>query len=139
MQVWLAVAAVLLFAVGGWLWVRSRSSVQTTAAVVLDLRERSVSRGDNPVVTDRSPLEIPRSAKQVVINLPIGSKEGIYDVALLGGAGIELLHAIGTARLENHVVILRVDLALDSVQPGLYFLGLRQPGLEWTRFPVRMF
>ena len=45
-QLCLAAAAVFLFAVTGWLWVHTRPSVQTSATVVLDLRERSVSRGE---------------------------------------------------------------------------------------------
>jgi hypothetical protein len=44
---WVATAAVLLFAVGGWLWVRARHSVETTDVAVLDLRERSVARGQS--------------------------------------------------------------------------------------------
>ena len=47
---WVATAAVLLFAVGGWLWVRGRHSVQATETAVLDLRERSVARGRAPSV-----------------------------------------------------------------------------------------
>src|SRR5580692_4800359 len=40
-----ASAVVLLFAVGGWLWVRARHSVEATDTAVLDLRERSAVRG----------------------------------------------------------------------------------------------
>src|ERR1700720_4710144 len=72
-QVWLAAAAVFLFAVAGWLWVRTRLSVQTTTTVVLDLRERSVARGQTPAEAGQPPLEIPRTAKHVVMDLPIGS------------------------------------------------------------------
>jgi hypothetical protein len=35
-------------------------------------------------------------------------------------------------------VILRADVDLAGVRPGLYSLGLRQTGPEWTRFPVRV-
>src|SRR5260370_4339491 len=44
-QIWVATAAVLLFAVGGWLWVRARHSMEATDTAVLDLRERSLARG----------------------------------------------------------------------------------------------
>src|SRR5258708_23819092 len=44
---WVATAAVLLFAVGGWLWMRARHSVEETTTAVLDLRERSVARGQS--------------------------------------------------------------------------------------------
>lgn len=138
MQMWLAAAAVLLFATAGWLWVRTRPSVQTTATAVLDLRERSVARGESPADTGQPPLQIPRGAKHMIVDLPIGSKEGIYDVALLDETGTEVLRAAGAAQLENHVVILRADVDLASVHPGSYFLGIRQSGLEWTRFSVRV-
>src|ERR1700692_1180852 len=65
-QLWLAAAAVLLFAVTGWLWVHTRPSVQRSATVVLDLRERSVSRGENSAETKQLALEIPRTAKHLV-------------------------------------------------------------------------
>ncbi len=138
MQVWLAAAAVLLFAFGGLLWVRSRALPQAPDVAVLDLRERSVARGQNPSNTDQPPLEIPHAAKHLVLDLPIGSKEGGYDVALFGETGDEIFRAAGTAQLETHIVILRVDVEVAGVRPGSYFLGLRQPGLEWARFPARV-
>jgi multidrug efflux pump subunit AcrA (membrane-fusion protein) len=137
-QLWLAAAAVLLFAVAGWLWVATRPSVQTSATVVLDLRERSVARGENSADTKQLALEIPRTAKHLVIDLPIGSKEGNYDLALLNEAGDELSRATGIARLEDHIVTLRADIDIRNLNPGLYFLGLRQPGPEWSRYPTRV-
>jgi len=134
-----ATAAVLLFAVGGWLWVRARHPVQTTDTAVLDLRERSVARGQNPSDTSQAPLEIRRTAKHLVLELPIGSKEGTYDVGLLTDTGDELLRATGTAELRDHINSLRVDVDLSSVESGTYSLGVRQPSLEWTRYPMRLF
>jgi hypothetical protein len=134
-----ATAAVLLFAVGGWLWVRARHSVQTTETAVLDLRERSVARGQTPSDTGQAPLEIPRTAKHLVLELPIGSKEGPYDVGLITNTGDELLRATGTAELRDHINRLRVDVDLSSLGPGTYSLGVRQPSLQWTRYPVRVF
>ena len=134
-----ATAAVLLSAVGGWLWVQARHSVQTTETAVLDLRERSVARGQNPSDTGQAPLEIPRTAKHLVLDLPIGSKEGPYDVGLITNNGDELLRARGMAELHDHITDLRVDVDLSGVQAGAYSLGLRQAGLEWTRYPIRVF
>ena len=134
-----ATAALLLFAVGGWLWVRARHSVQTTETAGLDLRERSVARGQNPSDTSQAPVEIPRTTKHLVLDLPIGSKEGPYDVGLLTDAGEELLRATGTAELRDHIIRLRVDVDLSSVGPGTYSLGVRQPSLEWSRYPIRVF
>ena len=89
-QAWLAAAAVLIFAVAGWLWVRTQHSVQPTETAVLDLRELSVARGQNPTQTDQRPLEIHRSAKHLILDLPIGSKEGAYDLALLSETGAQI-------------------------------------------------
>jgi len=134
-----ATAAVLLFAVGGWLWVRAQHSVQTTETAILDLRERSVSRGQNPPDAGQAPLEIHRTAKHLILDLPIGSKEGPYDVGLLTDTGDELLRATGTAELRDHINRLRVDVDLSSIRPGTYSLGVREPSLEWTRYPTRVF
>jgi hypothetical protein len=63
---------------------------------------------------------------------------GAYDVALLDPSGAELFRTSATAKLEDHIVVLRADVDLAGVSPGSYFLGLRQPGLEWMRFPIRV-
>jgi hypothetical protein len=136
---WVATAAVLLFAVGGWLWVRGRRSVEATDVAVLDLRERSVARGQGQSEADQTPLKLSRTTKHLVLDLPIGSKEGPYDVGLLTGTGDQILRATGMAELHDHITDLRVDLDLSGVQAGAYSLGLRQAGLEWTRYPIRVF
>ena len=86
--IFVAAAAALLFAVGGWLWVRGRHSLQTTDTAVLDLRDRSVTRGQNP--SESAPLQISRTTKHLVLDLPIGSKEGPYDVGTFTDAGYQL-------------------------------------------------
>src|SRR5271157_5047507 len=138
-QAWLAVAAVIILAVAGWLWVRTQHSVRPTETAVLDLRGFSVGRGQNPTQTDQRPLEIQRSAKHLILDLPIGSKEGTYDIAILSESGAHILGATGTAQLQDHIVSLRADVDVGGVPPGLYLLALRQPGLEWTRYPLRVF
>ena len=139
MLTWVATAAVVLFAVGGWLWVRARHPVDATVTAVLDLRERSVARGQGESGTGHAPLEIPRTAKHLVLDLPIGSKEGPYDIGLLTEAGDQILRATGMAQLHDHTTDLRVDVDLSRVRAGAYSLGVRQPSLEWTRYPIRVF
>jgi hypothetical protein len=138
-QAWIAVAAVLIFTVAGWLWVRTHQQVQPPETAVLDLRELSAARGQNPSQTNQHSLQISRSAKHLILELPIGSKEGTYDVALLSESGNQIQSASGTAQLQNQVVTLRADVDVSSVRPGLYVLALRQPGQEWTRYPIRVF
>ena len=135
---WLAAAAMVLLAFAGWLWVRSRPSGYTAAVVVLDLRGRATVRGENPPETSQPVLEVPRNARSLNLELPIGSNEGAYDVALLDPTGAELFRASATAKLEDHIVVLRANVDLAGISPGSYFLGVRQPGLEWTRFSIRL-
>jgi hypothetical protein len=137
-QAWLTAAAVLILAVAGWLWMRTQHAMQPQETAVLDLRDLSVARGQNPSQTDQRSLEIHRSAKRLILDLPIGSKEGVYDLALLSDTGGQIIAASGTAQLQDHVVSLRTDVDVSSVKPGLYFLALRQPGLEWTKYLVRV-
>ena len=136
---WVVTAAVLLFAVGGWLWVRARHSVEATDTAVLDLRERSVARGQSQADADQAPLKIARTAKHLVLDLPIGSKEGPYDVGLLTDTGDQLLRATGMAELHEHITVLRVDVDLSSIRPGKYSIGVRQPNLMWTQYSIRVF
>jgi hypothetical protein len=41
--------------------------------------------------------------------------------------------------MHDHITDLRVDVDLSSVRPETYSLGVRQPSLEWTRYPIRVF
>lgn len=128
--------AILAVVLGLWLSFRSHRAVNETA--VLDLRAYSVQRGEQNA-SGQTPLPLGRGTKYLVIDLPVGSKEGSYDLAFLNETGSELLYTSGLAQLQNHVVVLRVEVNVAGVPPGSYFLALRQPGLEWTRFPVRLF
>jgi len=133
----LAAAAVLLIVIGGFVLLRSRPPVQT-ATVTVDLRERSVARGENPPENNQSPIELSRQAKHLVLDLPVGSKEGNYELAVLGRSGEEIRSATGVAQLEHHTIVLNADIDLAGVAPGSYLLGVRQPGLEWSRYPARL-
>ena len=113
--------------------------MEATDAAVLDLRERSVARGQGQSEPDQAPLEISRTTKHLVLDLPIGSKEGPYDVGLLTDTGDQILRATGMAQLHDHITNLVIDVDLGGVRPGTYFLGIRQPGFEWARYPIRVF
>jgi hypothetical protein len=106
--------------------------------MTIDLRERSLARGENPLETNQSPIELSRKAKHLVLDLPVGSKEGNYELAVLRSTGEEIRSATGVAQLENHTVVFYADVDLTGVSPGSYFLGVRQPGTEWSRYPVRV-
>ena len=125
--------AVLLASLALWFTVRPHKPGTETA--VLDLRAYSGQRGE-PTFSGQAPLQLQRNTKHLVLYLPVGSKEGSYEFALLDERGEELLHSSGTAQLENHIIVLRADTNGPVVPPGSYSLALREPGMEWTRFPV---
>jgi hypothetical protein len=137
-QVWLAAAAVVILTVAGWLWVRIHYAVQGPETAVLDLRGISVTRGETSPQTNLPPLEVQRSATHLVLDLPIGSAEGTYDLALLSESGAQLLSATGATQLQDRVVVLKADIDVRDVRAGVYLLALRQPGAEWSRYPVRV-
>jgi len=130
--------AILLAAFSLWLLLRPPHTTVTNEIAVLDLRNYSSERGE-PTPSNLPPLDISRATRHLSLYLPVGSKEGNYDIAVLNATGDEVLRATGTARLQDHVVVLRADVDLAPVRPGSYSLGIRQPGLEWTRFPIRVF
>jgi len=58
-------------------------------------------------LTQGQPLELSHLTRHLVLDLPIGSKEGNYEVALGGGGGQQIRSTTGIAQFENHTVILR--------------------------------
>jgi hypothetical protein len=97
-----------------------------------------VARGENPSEGRRVPLELSRQAKHLILDLPIGSNEGSYQLELLKSTGEQISSTTGMAQLENHTVILKTEIDLTGVSSGLYLLVVRQPGLEWNRYPIRV-
>lgn len=137
MQTALAAAAVILIVIASLFWIRSHPRVETATAT-LDLRGQSLARGENPVDTAQAPIELSRDVRHLVLDLPVGSKEGAYEVALLSVGSEQLRNATGIARLENHRVILNANINLSGISPGPYFLGVRESGLDWNRYPVHV-
>lgn len=126
-----------LLAVALVLWLTLRTHQPGTETAVLDLRGYSAQRGEQNL-SRQPPLQLQRSAKHLVVDLPIGSKGGSYDLALIDERGEELIRGGGTAQFEAQNVVLRGDIDVSKVRPGSYFLGLRQNDREWTRFSVNV-
>jgi hypothetical protein len=53
-------------------------------------------------------------------------------------SGRVLLSGQGTARAENSVMVLRVQMDLRSLGPGRYAFGVRRVGSEWQEYPLRL-
>jgi hypothetical protein len=133
----LAVAASILVvaSVGVWALMQRHSRTQLAQTAVLDLRNRSVARGTQPVPTG-PPLEIRRTVSSFDIYLPIGSSEGAYDIRILTPSGTPVLTASGIAKLKDHITSLQVAVSLSSAHPGRYILQIRKADLEWNSYPL---
>ena len=104
----------------------------------LDLRNRFVLRGggEQSPKPPAAPLELSRDRLDLELDLPIGSREGQYEVQVLGQPGKPVASASGTAKIENYVTVLRAKIDLRNFAPGRYLLGIRRPELDWTYYPV---
>src|SRR5208282_3589639 len=100
---------------------------------VLDLRNRSVSRGTEPNPNE-PPLEVSRNVTQWNIYLPLGSSEGSYEVRLVSPSGESMVAATGTANLRDHTTVLRLPVSLSSARPGQYLLKVRKADSEWNSY-----
>ena len=132
-----AAGIVLAAAVTGWAVLHRRTENLTAQTAVLDLRDRSISRGTeaNPA---EPPLEIGRTVSHVKIYLPLGSSDGYYGVCISVSKDRVLFSTNGIASTQQGITSLDVDVNLLSVSPGLYLLQLEKAGSRWTSYPLRV-
>ena len=115
----------------------ARSTEEDLTPLVLDLRMMGVSRSDNPGRPgDGQPPRLPRGRLSLSILLPIGSEDGIYDVALLGSSRQPLLTATGSAKLQDFVEVLPITFNLADLAPGPYELRIRRAQTPWNVYPI---
>ena len=133
----LAVAASILIAasVAGWALAHRHEETQYAQTAVLDLRNRSVSRGTEPNPGE-PPLELSRAVSHLNIYLPLGSPEGPYDVRLVTPSGESVLTASGIAKLNDHATSFQLEAGLASNRAGRYLLQVRKAGLEWNSYTL---
>ena len=118
------------------LFLRTQHPATTSEVAVLDLSQYSAERGET---TNRPiPLQLSRSAKRVVVYLPLGSKEDTYELAIFKDTGEPLVEVQGVARRQGHLIALRVDVSLSSIPAGQYSLALRRNGFGWVRYPLQL-
>jgi len=138
-RTWLAAAAGILLAItiAGWAVLHRWSANPTAQTAILDLRDRSISRGTeaNP---GEPPLEISRRVSHVKIYLPLGSSDGYYGVRISGSQDRVLFSTNGIASTQQGITSLVVDVNLSSASPGLYLLQLGKAGSGWASYPLRV-
>jgi len=134
----LAIAAGILLlipVVGRILFPRHRAVPPSQITAVLDLRNRSVTRGAEQGPTE-GPLAVSRSASRWDIQLPLGSADGPYELRLTTAQGQQVFATSGVATISGGITLLRVEARLSSTSPGQYLLQLRKPTLAWNSYAV---
>jgi hypothetical protein len=136
-RILLAVAASILVAATAGIWwvIRTQNEIQSTESAVLDLRNRSLTRGSD-AVPDEPPLEIRRNVARMDIYLPFGSTEGPYEVRMVTTSGESIATTSGIAKLNNSITSLQVAVNLSRARPGPYVLQVRKAGSEWNSYPL---
>lgn len=119
-RTFLAVAASILVAAGiaGWVLVQRHNEPLVAGTAVLDLRYRSVPRSTEPNLAE-PPLEVSRAATRWDIYLPLGSREGAYDLCLSTQAGEPVFDRKSLAVVRQGITALPVEVNLSSTNPGI--------------------
>ena len=133
----LAIAASILVAATGASWwvIHTKNEIRLAQITVIDLRNRSVARGSDPVPVE-PPLEIRRSVSRLVIYLPLGSSDGPYEIRIATPAGNAILTAGGVASLKEGVTSIQAVVDLASASSGHYVFQVRRPNSEWNSYAV---
>jgi hypothetical protein len=136
-QTLLAIAASILVVVSltGWAVRRSQKQSPGAQTAVLDLRNRSLSRGGESNSVE-PPLEVNRSVKHLTVYLPLGSAEGPYEMRIITTAGDTVFTTSAVASLKQGATSLETAIDLPSASSGQYVFQVRRPNLEWNSYAV---
>ena len=136
-QALLAIAASILVvaSLAGWAVLRQHKQSLVAQTSVLDLRNRSLSRGgeSNPV---EPPLEVNRGVTHLTVYLPLGSADGPYEMRIATTAGGTVLTTSSVASLKDGITSLEAAVELSRASPGQYVFQVRRPDSEWSSYPL---
>jgi hypothetical protein len=97
--------------------------------IVVPSTERSVGAEEQvPIFLDRLPLEL-------TVELPIGSKAGVYELQLKRQK-LPVLSTSGTAEIHNGTTSFTLKINLSDFEPGNYNMVVRQVPHDWNLYPV---
>jgi hypothetical protein len=114
-----------------------RDQKQPFKEVALDLRMTGTIRGDGASRQFQGPTpRLPRARLSITIQLPVGSEDGVYDIAIANSTGQMIVQSRGEARLQNFIEILPLRVNLTELSPGRYELRLRRTQTEWNSYSV---
>jgi hypothetical protein len=136
-QIVLAIAASILIvaSLAGWAVLRMQKQQLESQTAVLDLRNRSLSRGGESNGVE-PPLAVDRSVKHLIVYLPLGSSDGPYDMRIATTAGGDVFSTTTVASLKNGITSLEGKVDLSSALSGQYVFQFRRPNLEWNSYPI---
>jgi hypothetical protein len=100
----------------------------------IDFSSQPLARGGVSLPPTLSSV-IPCAPLDLGIHLGRGNQPGPFDVALVQD-GMRYAFASGTAKLEDHELILRLKLNFSDVPGGESQLGIRPAGGEWRYYKV---
>jgi hypothetical protein len=132
-----AASVLIVAATATWVAIQHHSGLQVARSAIVDLRDRSMSRGTQ-TPPDETPIEIGSKVSRLEIYLPIGTGDGGYEFRVTTRNGDVLVSGTGIAKIEPGTTLLEVDASLSSVRPGLYVLQLRKVGSEWSSYALRI-
>ena len=136
-QALLAIAASILVvaSLAGWAVLRQHKQSLVAQTSVLDLRNRSLSRGgeSNPA---EPPLEVNRGVTHLTVYLPLGSADGPYEMRIATTAGGTVLTTSIVASLKDGITSLEAAVELSRASPGQYVFQVRRPDSEWSSYPL---
>jgi hypothetical protein len=97
--------------------------------VVVPSSNRSADSGEQkPIYLERLPLEL-------TIELPIGSKAGVYELQLKMNGSI-VVSTGGSAEIRDGTTAFTIKVNLSQLEPGSYSMVIRQVPLDWNLYPV---
>ena len=105
---------------------------------VLDLRDASVARSVEPAApsSNAKPIEITRGLLTLLVQLPVGSDSGPYEVQIRDAKQQPIRNAKSEAVIENGITKLSINVDVRSVPPGEYEFAWRQADFSWRHYPI---
>ncbi len=106
--------------------------------VLLDLRNASATRTIEPVGpgSNTRPIDITRGLLALLVQLPVGSDAGPYEVQIRDANQQPIRTAKGEATIENGITKISINVDTRSVPPGEYELAWRQADFSWRHYPI---
>jgi hypothetical protein len=133
----LAIAASILIvaSLASWAVLRHQNLLSVAQTAVLDLRNRSLSRGGESNLGEPQ-LAVNRRVKHLTVYLPLGSPEGPYEMRITTTAGGAVFTTTATASLKDGTTSVEAAVDLNSVPSGQYTFQVRKPDSGWSSYVV---